>query len=161
MYFFVSVRNINKDVSAKRNSIEYDRKASATLTAVRQAFDDTELERSKIDGYIMPVGGELKLITLIEAIAEEVGVIVEVGGEKTVVETETVEGTVSRNFNVKSAGSWQDMYRLLVKLETVPYKSSITNLSLTKEIFTPKDPKLQPAIVWRLSVNLSILRYKT
>lgn len=150
-------KNIEK-ISNLSNDLSLQLAKEKQLRSFKSVAEDTLLNRAKLNSYLVANDGEVSFINKIEE-------LINISGAETSISTVSVEAynqdAVMNEYievlrlKLNTAGSWSENIYLLNLLESMPYRISITDLSL--DAVTNSDGKNEG---WEGIISLKVLKSK-
>lgn len=108
-----------------------ERAAEVQLKSLATLAEETSSERGAVEGYVLEKDGVISFLSLIESLGREQGLTVETTAiEVSPLGNDTTFETVS--LTVQATGGYSDITNLLDVLETLPYQSSISRVSMQR-----------------------------
>lgn len=132
-YLFASIKNIDKNVSARLIQIESAADTEESLRSIKNLMNDTKKEREQIAGFFVQPNGTVDFIETVESLGGIAGIKLEtesVGVEA--LKNKTASSTELFRLSLRTEGSWGGTMHLLSLLENMPYKISFESVKLEK-----------------------------
>ncbi|OGH90238.1 MAG: hypothetical protein A2537_00780 [Candidatus Magasanikbacteria bacterium RIFOXYD2_FULL_36_9] len=144
---FNYIKNLERETSGLRLYLEKKYENTRTIRTSKKKIDEIETIVASYPNYLFYRGDELKLITLLENLANNNKVIQKIDSSNLDKFGETV------NLSLTINGDYQNILKYLSALEKSNYYLTITNLQLSSA-FTPQNNNINATIM-----NLDILLY--
>jgi len=127
LVYFIS--NAKEDFSAKQVEVAKARMHEEELAAFTRLVEESEEERDKLSSYVLYEENIIDFLALLEALAEEQGVAIDI---KSLNEAGLNESFEELQASVSVGGSYEATLHLLTLLETLPYQSYVENATVSK-----------------------------
>lgn len=122
-----------REAAAVATAAEAERsERAAYLSTVKGALRQSEADLAAIDARFVDRDDVPGYITEIEAEADRAGVAVSMGAIDLETPSDAPVGALRLGLSV--SGSWQQVIGFVAHLESMPYASSVTSLSLSKRV---------------------------
>ncbi len=155
---FILISRLNKErdiIIETRKNIVLESSQAVGINETKQKIEELEKINERIDNLLIKESNAVKFISLIENLAEDVGVeitIASVNFEDP--EDENKLGTLDMNFQI--VGSWQEVTTFLVSVESLPYLIDVNAVRFSagqnRDIDDGEDGSINRQ--WSVSFNL-------
>lgn len=154
--FFLEIKKVNRSISLLENTIEVELEREKVLESVKNVILDTAAERSKLDTYFVSSKNAVDFITLLEELARGSTVKLSISSFK---EEKAKPGDINGliEISLKAEGEWRNILNFMSLLETLPYKSDLTETIFGVNFITAAGSKESARSVWNGSLQLSLL----
>lgn len=130
-------------------------KKKEQISNLQADFQKSKEDIDLVNSVLVPKGAEVSVIEYIENVAKGVGLEVEINS----VNIEKIDILTANNLsnlvlNIKTKGSWKEVFNFLGLLEAMPYKSEINKISLVYS----NDDKNKPISLWEGIFVVKILK---
>jgi hypothetical protein len=187
VYIFDQVVTAGREVKTIEQKIDAEHEKARRRDAVRTTLENTEAERRELESRLLEDSTLVSFFETLEALAEEAGVLLEIGQISESVEldfiappatgeeanTKPVSDPASESLewlglDIKATGSWSQVYQFLSFVELLPYETRESNIHL-RAITTSGgtvtneegDVVAMPVSEsWELSFTLKVLKLK-
>lgn len=131
LLLYLFTRALNIEASLTVADIEAQTIREAKLAALKRTVSDTDEIRENLDKYIVDAQGEVDFIQFVENLGEEAGSGVQ------------IQSVSENNFSnddrfqwlsmsLSFSGTWREAITFLALIESIPYKTELSDISLTK-----------------------------
>ena len=151
----VTLSRSQKAVAAQASELAAEVQREESTQILASLLKDLSEDTSKLDAFFISPEGAVSVIEDIEGLSSVVGASISVADVHIEDENaETGEGTLT--MNVSAEGSWRSMRHLLTLLDTLPFQSELTSVTLT----LVSDEDSEAAAQWSLRglVRVSLRR---
>ncbi len=124
------IRHSEAKLSAQLEALAKERQQQEHYFEIEKLHETSAADRTSLDRYLLTSeGGSIDILTQIETLAPQAGVVLETKNLQKVNEKETKTDWIEVTFAF--SGDRASVERFVSVLETLPYVSHITNLSLS------------------------------
>ena len=163
-YLFMSINNMDKEVSLRLNQIESEVKKDESLRSIKNLMNDTKEERERINRLFIQPNGTVDFIETVELLGRTSGVKIEVESVGvSALKNKTASSTTELfNLSFKTEGSWKDTMHLLSLLDNMSYQISFENVNLSKISGKSdlEENKKENESYWNGNFNFTVLKIK-
>mgnify|MGYP000520554281 FL=1 len=155
IFIFIE-KNVEATQSVQRD-IQIRETASTQIQRTKKQLDSIGADKDFLFAHILPDSDIVKIIEAIEAIGKDTNVNVTISNLVADDSTNAPVGTINKvKARVDGRGSWKDVLGLIDRVEALPYKINISNISLKQEGALEKTK----AQAWNTSFQIEILKIK-
>lgn len=163
IFLFLHIAKEGRTISALKNDISVTTEKEGKLRSVQAVLRETEDERARLDDYFIAKDGVVSFIELIEAFGGISGAVIDVStvdvgplvskADTTAKDTDSFAELILLSFKVN--GIWQEVLHTFALLESLPYKISITSVTLRTIPVPEEEPQK-----WQADVTLTVVKKK-
>ena len=130
-YYFLyeSIKSDNENTSALLSQISIQSKKQAYLASAKDVIDTIKPKITLIDSSVIPKDGDIGFIESLEGMShgDRLSVTIDSLDEEDNLGSNSV---VALKVMLRTNGTWDETYKLLARLEALPYKVKISQYSL-------------------------------
>lgn len=155
LFFFI----YNKKNSIDEITIKIKEEQGKTLQVQKMlsVLSQTKQFRETVSQYLLSDNTIVDFIETVESIGKETGVVVTISGLVADDSTNAPVGTINKvKARIDGKGKWVDILKFATLIESMPYKVSLSNISLRQDGMTEKSKT--PS--WNISFQIEILKIK-
>jgi hypothetical protein len=149
--YYMIRSNIQKTIALENAHAELESSEEAARV-LRSSLEVIGPEIDKLSSRIIEANGVVDFIEMIESRARRLGVSIEV---QTAAELDHESSDKHKilELSFRTQGSWENTYKFVAFLESLPYQSTLNQMSLEEE-------RTEKSSVWTGSYKLDVVRFK-
>lgn len=151
-YLFITIRNRNAEAAVLATEIQAQTIREIKLKSLKRTITGTDEIRQNLDRYFIQKDSTVSFIEEIESLGLEEGVALQISDVKveTYSQREEFEWLA---VSLSASGDWTSVLNTEARLESLPYKSEINNIFLTRGDGENQD-------IWTLRLVVKVLMNK-
>jgi hypothetical protein len=142
------------EMSHKQEELALDQEKN-----LQELLENVSPEITKIKSRVVEANGTVAFITNLESLAREIGASLTISSVVEKPATKEGENFEYLTLSLAVHGSWNQVYRLLEIIESLPYKTSISAVSFNQTVTTTEKDK-SPQSRWDEKITLQVLKKK-
>ncbi len=139
VFVFMAVKNKNEHASALTGTINEKASEIENIASLKDTINKTKEKRNALSSYLVNAERIDEFVSFVEDMGTSVGVSLDVSSVDLV---KNKKNTISVDF--VSKGSFDDMMRLVIATENMPYQVTIKKVFINKVIDSSLDSKGKP-----------------
>lgn len=158
VYYFISnetSRYTDKTLSA-RKVIRAAEAARAQSKDIQALYDKSVEARKGITNFFIPSDSAVTALQTIESVGSTSNAVVTISSPKEVLpDGKSGDPTGRISADVSVTGTWKDVIKAFQLFETLPYETTIDNVSFTSSNISKSDSEMMKR--WQVSFKISIM----
>ncbi|MEX0672607.1 MAG: type 4a pilus biogenesis protein PilO [Candidatus Paceibacterota bacterium] len=152
--FFYEIRSVNSEANAIAEQVRVERERQQRSESVQETLENNVQEINSLGSYIVGADETPDFLSMVEEVGTQSGATISTESVETLDEDESDQGELLQ-MNVVISGSWQEVYRSVALIETLPFKITVTAFNFSQKSTGEEEG---PAIQWEAKVKLDVVK---